>query len=94
MVLNASKNVTYNQVVEVLDMLKEVGGDRVALATLAGKSQIPNETVSPYPGLNPYYQPSPNQGYSGYGYNTPYPITPPTTIVPQLPSQPPTPPKN
>lgn len=94
MVLNASKNVTYNQVVEVLDMLKEVGGDRVALATLAGKSEIPNETVSPYPGLNPYYQPSPNQGYSGYGYNTPYQPIPTIPNTPQLPSQPPIPPKN
>lgn len=97
MVLNASKNVTYNQVVEILDMLKEVGGDRVALATLASKSQTPNETVNPYPGLNPYYQGYPNQGYSGYGYTSPYPTTPtiPTTPnTPQLPSQPPTPPKN
>ncbi len=55
MVLHASEDISYAQVVEVLDMLKEVGGDRVALATLAGKSQIPLETVNPYPGFNPYY---------------------------------------
>ena len=33
MVLNAARNTSYNEVVEVLDMLREVGGDRVALAT-------------------------------------------------------------
>ena len=39
MVLYASKNSTYREVVEVLDMLREVGGDRVALATLPQGSQ-------------------------------------------------------
>ncbi len=34
MVLHAAQNATYREVVEVLDMLREVGGDRVALATL------------------------------------------------------------
>lgn len=38
MVLHASKNVTYKEVVSLLDMLREVGGDRVALATLPGES--------------------------------------------------------
>jgi biopolymer transport protein ExbD len=73
MVLHASKDVTYNQVIEILDMLKEVGGDRVALATLAGESQIPDETVSPYPGFNPYY---PNNQY-----NTP-PLNPSQVPIP------------
>ncbi len=53
MVLHASKDALYSQVVEVLDMLKEVGGDRVALATLPGKSQKPPETPST-PGVNPF----------------------------------------
>ena len=78
MVLHASQNVRYSQVVEVLDMLKEVGGDRVALATLAGKSQIPSQTVNPYPGFNPYY---PN-----YGDNTtPAPALPAPSINPPAP---------
>lgn len=70
MVLHASQDISYAQVIEVLDMLKEVGGDRVALATLAGTSSIPNETVSPYPGFNPYY---PNYGTPTPNYGTPVP---------------------
>ena len=58
MVLHASENVIYSEVIEVLDMLKEVGGNRVALATKAGKSSAPTQTVNPYPGFNPYYNPS------------------------------------
>lgn len=34
MVLNASRTSSYNDVVQVLDLLREVGGDRVALSTL------------------------------------------------------------
>lgn len=34
MVLYAAQNSTYREVVEVLDILREVGGDRVALATI------------------------------------------------------------
>lgn len=78
MVLHASQEVRYSEVIQVLDMLKEVGGNRVALATKAGKSSAPTQTVNPYPGFNPYYNPSttPNPTNSG---------------VP-LPSQPPSPP--
>lgn len=36
MVLHASRNARYNEVIEILDKLKEVGGDRVSLATLPG----------------------------------------------------------
>ena len=59
MVLYASKDTTYREVVEVLDLLRQVGGERVALATipLGTRSendvpttpQIPN--YSPLPGL-------------------------------------------
>jgi biopolymer transport protein ExbD len=67
MVLYAAKNATYREVVEVLDILREVGGDRVALATLPygsqpettpSNSQIPGLPggVNPY---NPYNIPSP-----------------------------------
>ncbi len=63
MVLHASEDIRYSEVIQVLDMLKEVGGDRVALATNAGKSSAPTKTVNPYPSFNPYYNPSttPNQ---------------------------------
>jgi biopolymer transport protein ExbD len=93
MVLHASKDVSYNEVIQVLDMLKEVGGERVALATLAGESQKPPETVSPYPGFNPYYPSYPNYnstpGYLGDGYNTPDSTIPsPPSLPPSLPSPP------
>lgn len=51
MTLYAAKNSTYREVVEVLDMLREVGGDRVALATLPEGSQA--TTVPATPGVNP-----------------------------------------
>lgn len=51
MTLYAAKNSTYREVVEVLDILREVGGDRVALATLPEGSQAP--TIPPTPGVNP-----------------------------------------
>ncbi|NEP15135.1 MAG: biopolymer transporter ExbD [Symploca sp. SIO2C1] len=86
MALYASENARYNQVVQVLDFLREVGGERVALATLAGESlpttnqpttQPPGTSV---PGLDPNQQP----GTSIPGITPPTPgtsipgITPPT----------------
>ena len=53
MTLYAAKNSTYREVVEVLDILREVGGDRVALATLPEGSQAP--TTPPTPGVNPAF---------------------------------------
>jgi len=51
MTLYAAKNSTYREVVEVLDILREVGGNRVALATLPEGSQTP--TAPATPGVNP-----------------------------------------
>jgi biopolymer transport protein ExbD len=45
LVLNASQNAFYNDVIQVLDVLRDVGGNKVALAT------IPSPTISPTPGL-------------------------------------------
>jgi biopolymer transport protein ExbD len=63
MVLYASRAASYNDVVQVLDLLHSVGGDRVALATLpgtgtdaGGASTIPFSTEDgsiSIPGLNP-----------------------------------------
>lgn len=66
MTLYASSNASYSDVVQVLDLLRSVGGDRVALATLPGDSgQTPRTTTpqqppatgvpgfSPYPGATP-----------------------------------------
>ena len=46
LVLNASRSTTYNNVVQVLDLLRQVGGDRVALATLPSGQQA-GSTSSP-----------------------------------------------
>ncbi|MGL5795779.1 MAG: ExbD/TolR family protein [Waterburya sp.] len=51
MTLYAAKNSTYREVVEVIDILREVGGDRVALATLPAGSETP--ITPPTPGVNP-----------------------------------------
>lgn len=53
MTLYAAKNSTYREVVEVLDVLREVGGDRVALATLPEGSKT--QVVPPTPGVNPAF---------------------------------------
>lgn len=48
MVLHASRNTSYNEVIKILDMLRQVGGERVALATLPGESATP-DSWSGYP---------------------------------------------
>jgi len=67
MALYASTNTSYSEVVQVLDLMREEGGDRVALATLPGEpGSAPSSTpsvqqpatgvpgFSPNPGTNPY----------------------------------------
>ena len=59
MVLYASKNSTYREVIEVLDLLREVGGDRVALATVPTKVES-SDSIPEIPGVsNPYKIPDP-----------------------------------
>jgi biopolymer transport protein ExbD len=60
MVLYASRAASYNDVVQVLDLLRSAGGDRVALATLPGG----NETSSPFPKLPGADDANPNLGGS------------------------------
>lgn len=60
-VLNAAPMVSYNEVIQVLDLLRSVGGDRVALATQpVDKPVLANPTSSPgsLPGALPGAQPS------------------------------------
>ncbi|MCW5316583.1 biopolymer transporter ExbD [Nostoc sp. KVJ3] len=67
-VLNASRTATYNDVIETLDLLRQVGGDRVSLGIIPGPSQPPinnslnqpnipsfpsNPGAAPLPGINP-----------------------------------------
>ncbi|NET55494.1 MAG: biopolymer transporter ExbD [Symploca sp. SIO2E6] len=64
MALYASEDALYNKVVQVLDLLREVGGERVALATLAGKPLPINQEATPQapttsvPGFNPNQPPA------------------------------------
>ena len=47
-ILNASRTSSYNDVVQLLDVMRQVGGDRVALATIAGSLDRPaGSTLSP-----------------------------------------------
>ncbi|WP_036479054.1 biopolymer transporter ExbD [Myxosarcina sp. GI1] len=77
MVLYASKNSTYREVVEVLDILREVGGDRVALATLPMGSQPP---ASSTPSTLPSFVPELRNGINPYNPDS-------TPNPPALPSQ-------
>lgn len=47
LVLNASRTATYNDVIETLDLLREVGGNRVSLGIIPGPSQLPNSPNLP-----------------------------------------------
>lgn len=52
LVLNASQTAFYNDVVQILDVMRQVGGDRVALATQpAEANQTPG--VAPTPTISP-----------------------------------------
>jgi biopolymer transport protein ExbD len=82
MVLNASRTASYNEVIQVLDLLRQVGGDRVALATLPGESNSPE-------GLTPYTNPSTP---SLNNWQQPLPSTPNPPFNPSLPSAPNLPP--
>ncbi|MGI0486699.1 ExbD/TolR family protein [Pantanalinema rosaneae CENA516] len=56
LVLNASQMAFYNDVVQVLDTLRSVGGDRVALATTTSSTVTPSPTPgsSIFNPLNPF----------------------------------------
>jgi biopolymer transport protein ExbD len=86
-VLYASKQVSYNKVVEVLDALRGVAGDRVALATLPSDTNAPIPPVitapssygypyNPYPGVNP----ASVQPNSSVATPVPGAVTPPTQV--------------
>lgn len=93
MVLYASRTASYNDVIQVLDLLRDVGGDRVSLATLPGASeaaagsntQVP--TAPGTPGLAPYSGNAPIQPYNPYA--PPSPSANPYNLgQPQLPVNP------
>ena len=63
-VLNASRTSTYNDVIETLDLLRQVGGDRVSLGIIPSPSQSitnsPNLPTTPYFPINPGAVPNQN----------------------------------
>jgi biopolymer transport protein ExbD len=80
-VLYASKQVSYNKVVEVLDALRGVAGDRVALATLPANTAAPTPPTIPNPAGS--IDPNPAQGVNPLN---PYQAAPaPSTPVPTNP---------
>jgi biopolymer transport protein ExbD len=80
-VLYASKQVSYNKVVEVLDLLRGVAGDRVALATLPSNTTAPNPPILSSPGTG-----YPNLPYNPYSDTNPglAPYTPLPGITPGI----------
>lgn len=93
-VLNASQLVSYNDVIQVLDLLRSVGGSRVALATqpansspLAQPSGTP--TTTPGPTNSPQPQVPSNQGQAP-GAGELAPINPAQPQIPLDPNQGPT----
>lgn len=76
-VLNASPNAFYNDVIQVLDIMRAVGGDRVALATTPNPATSPGATPT-QPGASPFPTPSPT--FSPFDpFNTPIPGSTPTS---------------
>ncbi len=79
-VLYASKQVNYSKVVEILDALRGVAGDRVALATLPTNTVAPTPPVLPngYPAIpynpDPGGMPTVPQPSGGFATPTPAPI--------------------
>ena len=90
MVLNASRTSSYDDVVQVLDTMRKVGGDRVALATLPLSSTqtpstvAPNLTIPVTPATSPLQgtEPLPTPPTSPSGNNT-IPVFPTAPSSPQ-----------
>lgn len=85
MVLHAARNSSYNEVIQVLDMLREVGGDRVALATLPGDSKTDSQ-ITPYSNYNlPTWENNQPGSSNNYGQSQ-SPLLPEVPVAPNTPS--------
>ncbi|MEH1889069.1 MAG: biopolymer transporter ExbD [Nostoc sp.] len=91
-VLNASRTATYNDVIETLDLLRQVGGDRVSLGIIPGPSQPPTNLINqpniPSFPINPGAAPVPGINPQG-NLNPKFPLAPNSVPFPSV-SQPPT----
>ncbi|MEH1830728.1 MAG: biopolymer transporter ExbD [Nostoc sp.] len=98
-VLNASRTATYNDVIETLDLLRQVGGDRVSLGIIPGPSQpstnsLDQPAVPSFP-INPGAAPVPTTvpfpGINPKGNLSPkFPLAPNSVPLPTVTGQPPT----
>ncbi|BAY33251.1 biopolymer transport protein ExbD/TolR [Nostoc carneum NIES-2107] len=86
LVLNASRTATYNDVIETLDLLRQVGGDRVSLGIIPNQSQTPTNSTLPgipafptNPGANPVPNTAPVPGINPQGNVNPNLPTAPTS---------------
>ena len=82
-VLYASRAASYNDVVYVLDQIRAVGGDRVALATLPNSALPSSDGASPNPGGTGLSSPNALPGLDGT--STPLPNTSPGALPSTLP---------
>lgn len=90
LVLNASPSAFYNDVIQVVDVMRSVGGDRVALATLP--TAAPNPGTPTRPGVAPL--PSPTPTFDPFAPFNPSPAPgsiPGATISPLNPNSSPSP---
>ncbi len=94
LVLYASRSATYNDVIEILDLLRQVGGDRVSLAIIPGTQEQPANPnpLQPSPNLpiNPGVNPDGTIPLPGSTL-TPAPNLPPGSTeipLPSIPNQP------
>lgn len=76
MVLYASRAASYNDVVQVLDLLRSAGGDRVALATLPGSGDDPSAPFNPPSNLPSGDAINPGLGNPGSNPFAPAPSSP------------------
>lgn len=82
LVLNASRRALYDEVIQVLDLMRSIGGDRVALSTAPAEANQPLSSPSPTvsPTLIPLPGTTPNLAPGGQ-YQIPQPGSP-TPAVP------------
>ncbi|MEH2251519.1 biopolymer transporter ExbD [Nostoc sp.] len=98
-VLNASRTATYNDVIETLDLLRQVGGDRVSLGIIPGPSQSSTNSLNQLavpsfpinPGAAPVPTTAPFPGINPEGnLNPKFPSAPNQVPLPTVTGQPPT----
>jgi biopolymer transport protein ExbD len=94
-VLNASRTSTYNDVIETLDLLRQVGGDRVSLGIIPAPSStnLLNQPAVPSIPIDPGAAPVPNSaplpGINPQGnFNPNLPLTPNQVPFPTVTGQP------